>query len=123
MVSVSQAAAIAVPGLFQLRAHGGVIEDFAVVDDPQAAVLVGHRLLASGQVDDAQAAMAQMSPSVLMVTEGIGTAMLQHRCHALYDGGLRIAGTARYKACDPAHAAIIASCRIKTAARNRLRGG
>ena len=51
-----------------------------------------------------------MSPRVLVVTEAIGTAMLQHRRHALYDGGLRIAGTARYKACDPAHAAIIASC-------------
>ncbi len=75
--------AIAVPGLFQLRAYGRVVEDLAVVDDPQAAVLVGHRLLAGGQVDDAQAAVAQMSPSVLVVTEGIGTTMLQHRSHAL----------------------------------------
>ena len=37
----------------------GVVVDLAVEDQPDAIVLVGHRLIAGGQVDDAQAAEAE----------------------------------------------------------------
>jgi hypothetical protein len=48
---------IAVAGGFQSRTQIRVIEDFAVVDNPQRAVLIAHGLRAGRDVDDAQAAM------------------------------------------------------------------
>src|SRR5204863_6189321 len=98
--------AVLVSGPLQFRTDIRMVEDFAVVDDPQRAVLIGHGLLPGGHVDDAQPAVAQMGPSVLMVAEAVRSAMLKHRCHPLYDGGLRIAGTARGEARDPAHIVI-----------------
>ncbi len=46
------------PGL-QSWPMRGVVVDLAVVDEPDRAVLVGHRLIARGQVDNAQAAKAK----------------------------------------------------------------
>ncbi len=49
----------AVAGPLQPAAELAEVVDFAVEDDPHRAVLVGHRLLAAGEVDDRQPAMAQ----------------------------------------------------------------
>src|SRR5271165_2219037 len=52
-------ALIAVSSGFELGTDVGVIEDFAVVGDPQRFVLVGHRLAAGGEVNDAQTTVAE----------------------------------------------------------------
>src|SRR2546421_5808602 len=44
----------AVTAAFQLRSKFGKIVDFPVKNDPRAAVFVENRLMASGQVDDAE---------------------------------------------------------------------
>ena len=66
-------------GLFQGWAEIGVIEDFAVVDDPKRAVFVGHGLVAAGDIDDAQAAMAEGGLGVAVVAGIIGAAVAD-RC-------------------------------------------
>ena len=53
------ARAVAVAGRFELRPDVGVVVDLAVEDDPDRAVFVRQRLLAGGQIDDAQAAVAE----------------------------------------------------------------
>src|ERR1700680_4937565 len=50
---------ITMTGALQLRAQSGMVEDFAVVDDPQRGILIGHRLPAGREVDDTQPAMAK----------------------------------------------------------------
>ena len=52
------ASLVAMTGLFELWPDLSVIEDLAVVDDPEVAVFVGHRLMAAGEIDDAQPAVA-----------------------------------------------------------------
>src|SRR5215203_3166801 len=48
---------VAMAGGFQIDADIGMIEDFAVVNDTEGAVLIGHRLMAGGYVDDAESSM------------------------------------------------------------------
>jgi len=52
-------ALVAVAGSFELGTNVGVVKYFAVVGDPDCVVLVGHGLAASGEVDDAEAAVAE----------------------------------------------------------------
>ena len=69
----------------ELRAQLRVVVDLAVVGDPYGAVLVGHRLMASGgEVDDRQAPMAQRHPLVRAHARAavVGAAMTQHVGHA-----------------------------------------
>src|SRR6267378_1162072 len=49
----------AVTAAFQRRAKFGEIVDLPVINDPRSAVFVENRLMASGQVDDAQAAHSE----------------------------------------------------------------
>jgi hypothetical protein len=48
-----------VPLLQQLLAQLDVVEDLAVEDNPQALILVAHRLLPAAEVDNAQPGAAQ----------------------------------------------------------------
>ena len=49
----------------QIGAQLDVVEDFAVEGDPDRSVGVGHRLVAGGQIDDAEPRMGQAGGSVL----------------------------------------------------------
>jgi hypothetical protein len=48
---------IPMPRRFEFRTHIGVIKNLAVVDDLEGPVLVRHRLMAGGHVDDAETAV------------------------------------------------------------------
>ena len=48
----------------QLVAQFDVVEDFAVEGDPEPGLGVAHRLVAAGQIDDAQPRMAQRDGTV-----------------------------------------------------------
>src|SRR5579872_4638815 len=67
---------------FQRRAQLGVVVDLAVVSDPDRPGLVGHGLAAALRVDDAEAAMAQMGPVVMIEAEIVRTAMSKGLGHA-----------------------------------------
>ncbi len=57
MTSVSECGAEPMAARFELGAQLGEVVDLAVEDDPDRAVLVGHRLIAGGEIDDAQPAV------------------------------------------------------------------
>jgi hypothetical protein len=61
--------------LLERRSHVSMIEDFTVVNDPAGFVFVGHRLMATGHIDDAESAMAQMRPIIVEVAEIVGAAV------------------------------------------------
>ena len=66
----------------QFIAQFHVIEDFAVEDHPNVAILVGHRLTAAGDVDDRQAGMAERHVFVHVRPGFIGTTVMQPGNHA-----------------------------------------
>ncbi len=90
------AVGVAVSGLFESGAQAGVIEDFAVEDDEFRLVLVGHGLVAAGEVDDGEAAEAEGGPRVAVIAEIVGAAMAGHGIGHPLDGsegnprGLRV---------------------------------
>jgi hypothetical protein len=83
------ARAVGVAARFQARPVLGMVIDLSVEDEPQAAILVAHRLIARDEVDDAQPSEPEAQPSVWRdgVTVGIGPAVrdglghiAQHAC-------------------------------------------
>jgi hypothetical protein len=68
--------------LLQLLPQALVIVDFAVVDNPDGLVLVTERLMPTGQINDAEAAVAKTDPTIevkaLIVRATMGD-HLQHR--------------------------------------------
>jgi len=66
----------------QLFAEFGVVEDFAVVNDPETSVLVGDGLLAATKVNDAKAGVAKADVVVEVDAELVGSAMADHGQHA-----------------------------------------
>ena len=75
-----------VPRFQQDLAQLDVIENLAVERDPDGPVLVGHGLSAAGEVDDAQAGVAQTDPTVGIEVDAavIRTAVAQGRQHAAH---------------------------------------
>jgi hypothetical protein len=61
----------------ELPAQLDVVEDLAVEDDPDRVVLVGHGLIARGEIDDAEARMRQCYRAELAHPGAVGTAMTQ----------------------------------------------
>ena len=102
---------VAVPGPFERRAQRGVVVDLAVEDDPERAGLVGHRLVAALDVDDAQTPMAQMSPGVVIEAEIVRAAMADRVGHSPQgrSGPSLVLGRHRYKSGNPAHALLVAA--------------
>ena len=66
---------------FEHPPDAGVIVDFPVEDDPDAAILVRQRLLTATQVDDAQAAMREECVVVAVEARVVRAAMSQHVTH------------------------------------------
>ena len=61
--------------LLQLRAQVAVVVDLAVEDGDDRAVLVEDRLVAAGEIDDAQTARAERDAVVREVALAVGPAM------------------------------------------------
>jgi hypothetical protein len=98
----------AVAGGDELRAQLDVVEDLAVEDDPQSLVLVGHRLLAAGQIDDRQAGVGQPGARVAVGPELVGPAVVHRPQHPGQSRGLGSRAVAqRDQTGDATHAAGI----------------
>ena len=67
--------------LFERGPKGGVIVDFAVVDDPNRPVLVGHRLPAAEHVHDREPAHPQAHRSLDPEALAVRPAVAQHVPH------------------------------------------
>jgi len=78
--------AVAVAGGFQGRAQSGVVEDLAVEDDLGRAVLVGHGLVAAGQVDDAEPAVSEGGRRVQPDAAVVRSAVAEDVRHSPEDG-------------------------------------
>ena len=96
------AVGVAVSGLFEGGTQAGVIEDFAVEDDEVGVILIGHGLMAAGDVDDGEAAETEGGPGVAVVAEIIGAAMADGVRHTLDDRG-RVGRLNGYETCDSTH--------------------
>ena len=68
-----------------------MVKNFAVVDNPEAAIFVGHRLMAAGRIDNAQSTLAEEGWRSLIMTIVIGATMTKGVGHPPQDGG-RIGG-------------------------------
>src|SRR5262249_43534780 len=76
-----RAGAIVVTASDQLRSQFRVVIDLAVEDNPDGAVLVGHRLTAAFDVHDCQSPMSQPDRSPHHRAGAIGTAMSKRVSH------------------------------------------
>ena len=97
------AGAVLMAGLLQGGTEVGVIEDFAVIGDPQCAVFVGHGLVAPDDIDDAEAAVAQGGEGIAVVAGAVGAAMTEDVRHASEQRVGRGGGGASYESCDTTH--------------------
>ena len=68
---------------FEVLAQLGIVVNFAVQHHPQRSIFIRERLMAAGQVDDAQAAKSEAEPGVGENTFIIGTAMNDRLGHAM----------------------------------------
>src|SRR5690606_36592224 len=71
------------PPCLEHSAQLEVIEDFAVVCDPDVLALVVDRLSTAVQVDDAQPSVPQIDPMLDMKPSAVRAAMPESRDHAL----------------------------------------
>jgi hypothetical protein len=97
--------AIQVPKPLELAPQIAVVVDLAVEGNPGRLVLVGERLLAGGQIHDAQTAVAKCRLLVDKDPFSVGTAMhdaVAHRHHALAISGRQLTG--RNDSYDSTHA-------------------
>ena len=79
-----------VPPRLELGSQLSVIVDLAVEHDPYAAVFVGDRLMAAGDVDDAQATDPQDRRGIDMDPVIVRPAVAQRLRHGVHPlGGLR----------------------------------
>ena len=72
---------VEVAGLLESRTKLSMVEDLAVVRDPQAVVLVRHWLPSAGKINNAQAAMAQKCVIVVKRTGTVRTTMANLNTH------------------------------------------
>src|SRR5271165_5128078 len=88
----------------QTLTQGSVIVDLAVKHDPDRAVFVTDRLMASDKINDAEAAHAQPNAALHVSPLIIGTAMKHGITHPPQEIGIDL--SARFKpqyACYPTH--------------------
>ena len=69
----------------KLRPQFGVVVDFAVEDDPQGAVFVAERLMAGGEVDNAETAHAESNRTCGVDAVVVRTAVGHDVAHAAHD--------------------------------------
>ena len=98
------AAVVSVAAGFQPRAQRGMVVDLAVEDDPDRAILVGHRLMPATHVHDGQAPMSEPHGAVDEQALAVGAAVTKNvphpleprLLHGLVDVELRDAGDAAH---------------------------
>lgn len=71
------------PASLQEGSHVGMVVDLSIENDPDPPVLVAHRLLPVGDVDDRQPSMGQAHRAVDPEALAIGSAMAQGVAHTL----------------------------------------
>jgi hypothetical protein len=90
-------------GAFQIGPDFRVVENLAIVNNPMGAVLVGHRLMAAGDVDNAQPPVSETGMGILIEAGVIGTPMGKGGSHSPQNGlGAPSQGQA-HKTGYPAH--------------------
>ena len=96
---------------FKLVAQLDVVEDLAVEDDPQRAVLIRERLLAAGEVDDREPRMTEPGTTIAIDPELVRTAVLQRCRHPseLIELGRWQVVAERDDASDAAHQVVISA--------------
>ena len=94
----------AVAGGNQFRTQFGIVIDFAVEQDTNRKILVPHRLMAAGDIDDREAAEAEMKRVLGLDVEAVvvGAAMRDRVRHRLQVG----AGAGADEPGQAAHRAI-----------------
>src|ERR1700722_10017258 len=80
---------------FELRAQVGVVVDFAVEDDPDGSVFVTQRLLAGGEIDNAQATHTQRGRTVDADAFIIGATVGNSIAHSPQDFAIDVGVEAR----------------------------
>ena len=93
----------AVAGRLELRAQLGVVVDLAVLDDDDAAVLVGDRLVAALEVDDRQPPRGQPGLAEHHLAAGVGPAVVQRGAHGGEHVAVRRSAAGAHDAADAAH--------------------
>ena len=71
----------AMTALHKIVAEFAVVVDFSIKDEGDRLIFVGERLIATGDIDDAQAAHGQADIAVDEVSGAVGTAMPQPVIH------------------------------------------
>ena len=66
---------------FELRPNLSEVVDLAVEDDPDCPVLVGQRLIAGGEIDDAETPMAEADAGADEEAVGVRSPVRDDRCH------------------------------------------
>ena len=89
--SVSHRVASRWPRASNSRLQLGVLEDLAVLGDPDRAVLIADRLPAARQVDDRQPSCPQRNPRLLMNLLVIGPAVRDRTSHRQQPAGGKLA--------------------------------
>lgn len=102
------AGGVAMAGGFEGGSEGGVVEDFAIEDNPGGSVFVGHGLVAAMEVDDGEAAVAERDAVGLTVEEAevVGSTVADGRGHALQNRSGGRGRLDRNKAGNAAHLVI-----------------
>ena len=77
-----------------------MVVDLAIEDDGDGSILVPHRLVAAGDIQDRQPAMTQVYTAlrVDVVAGAVGPPMDQRSGHPLKDGSIALPGEARQTA-------------------------
>src|SRR4051794_19563536 len=90
--------------MLELGAQLAVVVDLAVLNDGDAAILAGDRLVAVLEVDDRESPHRQRDAALMEDAIAVGSAMRQSRVHRLHglDVGPRAAPGDRHST-DPAH--------------------
>ncbi len=90
------------PARHEIGAQFLVAVNLAVEDDPHRTVLIGDRLMAGGEIDDAEAAHADPAPAIHVNAFVVRTAMANLVAHRLYQR--RLSGLIEtHKTGDSAH--------------------
>ena len=88
------------------RPQRAVVVDLAVEDDPAGLVLVGHRLMPAGAIDDRQPPMTERHPLAVVESVAVRAAMPERIGHAARTASRRVRGQRsfdRERATDAAH--------------------
>ena len=102
---------------FEFGTNVGVIEDLAVVGNPQRVVFIAHRLAAGREIDDAQAAMTDCYLSLHVEAVGVRSAVGDDIRHSADEPRIGRCAVSVNEACDAAHISVLAdSYRLESAA-------